>query len=333
MKFNYYLLLFVFILGVGCKKEKLLPFTPKNYLSEYQTEKAQIIDLDTIDYKEIVGKHGTKLVFYRELFDVKHGEKIQLELIELYDFKEILYRNIQTLTTDNKLLESSGVLKVTFRSNGKELKLAKEELLKITPPKGKLKGNDIFLSQQDSLGNITWDITNQNYCEYVFKIGGGLSKAAIVSCDSIPFYEEREVKRLQNEEELISEREKVINSNYNSEVFYLKQNTSQWVNIDRIVSVNKRIAFELENEQEDFSGFNIYFNYENLNSFMYETRMNNELNFNNIPLSEKTTITVIGEKKEGIFYDKIELKESMNNTILQLNMKKTSVKKLKKMFD
>ena len=61
----------------------------------YFQTKAQIIDLDTIDYKEIIGKHGTKIFFYRELFDVKDGDKIELELIELYDFKEVLYRNIQ----------------------------------------------------------------------------------------------------------------------------------------------------------------------------------------------------------------------------------------------
>jgi len=57
------------------------------------------------------------------------------------------------------------------------------------------------------------------------------------------------------------------------------------------------------------------------------------LKFNNIPISRKTFITIIGENKNGIFYDKIELQETMNNFKIQLNMKKTTKEELKKLFD
>lgn len=186
MKIKYSLLLLAcsLILTISCKKEKLLPFSPKNQLSEFQTEKAQIFDLDTLEYKEITGKHRTKIYFDRYAFEIKEGEKVQLELVELYDFKEILYRNIQTLTTDKKLLETSGVLKVTFTSKGKELKLRDGELLKVFPKKGKLKNNEIFLAKTDSIGNVT----NQNYCDFVVDVGGGITILRTVLCDSILVY-------------------------------------------------------------------------------------------------------------------------------------------------
>ena len=90
--------------------------------------------------------------------------------------------------------------------------------------------------------------------------------------------------------------------------------------------------FELKNEEKEFSSFNIYFTYDSINSFVNEARLNGELKFYDIPLSGKTFLTVVGENKKGVFYDKIELKEGMNNTTIQLNMKKTNTEKLKKMF-
>ncbi len=125
MKFYYFLLLMVSIAFINCKKEPNAPFVPKNELADFISEKSQIIDLDTLVYKKIKGKHGTVVHYDRYDFELGKNDKVQLKLIELYDFKEILYRNIQTLTTDNKLLETSGVLKIVFTSNGKELKLKK----------------------------------------------------------------------------------------------------------------------------------------------------------------------------------------------------------------
>ncbi len=334
MKIKYSLLLLAcsLILTISCKKEKLLPFSPKNQLSEFQTEKAQIIDLDTLAYKEITGKHGTTIYFDRYSFEIKEGEKVQLELVELYDFKEVLFRNIQTVTTDDKLLESSGVLKVVFTANGKELKRKKGEVLKVYPPKGKLKDNDIFLSQTDSLDNITWDITNLVLLDTVVNIGGGISMLKTIVLDSISYANRQKfIKRTKSDVLIESNNESAEDSFVLP--FFLEQNTSQWINIDRFVDVQTKINFELEDKQEEFSGFNIYINYENINSFMYEVRFVDNLNFYDIPLSEKTFITVIGENKEGLFYDKIELKETINDAKLQLNMKKTTKEELKKLFD
>lgn len=332
MKTNYYFLLIVSVLifTTSCKKEKLAPFTPKNHLENFQTEKSQIFDLDTLEFKEIIGKNGTKIKFHRDLFEIEDGKKIQLELIELYDFKEVLYRNIQTVTTDNKLLESSGVLKVTFTSNEKELKLREGELLRVYPPKGKLKDNDVFLSQTDSLGNINWNITNQNYSLFSVGVGGGIWKRILVDNDSIPKLKKQNLISTgyeTYEDDLIRDTAVI------KEFFILQINTSQWINIDRFVNTENKITFDLEDKSEEFSVFNVYINYEEINSFIYETRLMDELDLSNIPLSGKTFITVIGENKEGVFYDKIELKETINNSKIQLNMKKTTEEELRKMFE
>lgn len=328
MKLHYLFLLFV-ILCCSCKKETLAPFVSENFLEEFQTEKAQVFDLDTIAFKDITGKHGTKIFFDRALFDVKDNEKIQLELIELYDFKEILYHNIQTLTTDNKLLESSGVLKVTFTANGKEIKLKKGELVIVYPPNGKLKNNDIFLSKKDSLNNITWDITDQNYSLFSVHLVGGIWEQILINNDSISYYKKLNKKNTGYEsyDDLITENLIV------KDFLVIGKNNSNWINIDRFVDIDARIDFNLKNQKEDFSGFDIYFNYMGLNSFMHEPRISDHLNFYDIPISGKMYITVLGKKENELFYDKIELNNSIHNTTISLNMKKTTKEALKKLFD
>ncbi len=331
MKLHYYFLILLCSLFLfNCKPKIEIPFIPKNHFAEFQTEKSQLFDLDTISFKEIKGKHDTKINFSRELFDIKENEKVQLELIELYDFKEILYRNIQTVTTDNKLLESSGVLKIKFTSNGKELQLKKGKKLIIYPPKGKLKENDIFLSETDSLGNIKWKITDQDYTTFEKYVGGGITVLITIPLDSLNHYiqKEKEYKKLLEKRRLV--RNKLIKE---SNFFVLKNVNSEWINIHRITSSTSKINFELYEDKKDFSGFNIYITYRELNSFTYYSMVNDGLFFYDIPIKGKADITIIGKNKNGIFYDQIELNNLLNDSKVKLNMKKISEENLKKLFD
>ncbi len=330
MKKQYcFLILLCSLFLFNCKPEIEIPFIPKNHLAEFQTEKPQLFDLDTISFKEIKGKRGTKINFSRDLFDIKNNEKIQLELIELYDFKEILYRNIQTLTTNNELLESSGVLKIKFTSNGKELQLKKGEKLMIYPPKGKLKENDIFLSETDSVGNVKWKITKQNHV--IFQIErGSITVDITISKDSLNHYiqKEKEYKKLFKKRRLV--RNKLIKE---SNFFILKNINSEWINIDRIVNATSKINFDLYEDKKEFSGFNIYITYRDLNSFTYYSMVNDGLFFYDIPIKGKVDITIIGKNKNGIFYDQIELNNISNDSKVKLNMKNISKENLKELFD
>lgn len=326
MRLRYYFLALTTLLLSNCTEEKLAPFNPKNYLSQFQTEKSQFFDLDTLYFKEIIGKHGTRINFNRELFDINNTDPIQLELIELYDFKEILYRNIQTLTTDNKLLETSGVLKIKITSKGKEVAIKKGKKLIVYPPKEKLKNNNIFLSETDSIGNIKWKLTNQNYTRIETNVGGGITKLDIIPTDSLPNY-------LQYINQKESTLKKLVNSKINKRMLILTQTNNDWINIDRFVKTTSKINFQIKNHKKEFSGYHFYFNYKDLDSFLYESRLNNDLLFNEIPLEGEMNMVVIGEKNNEIFYDIVELSSKLNEKDIQLSMKKTTETKLKKLFD
>lgn len=322
---NFYLFLIILLVTIGCKKDEASIFIPKNYLEEFQTEKTQFFDLDTLSLKLIKGKEGTEIYFMREDFDISKDEKITLELIELYDFKEILYKNINTITKDNELLETNGVLYISFKSDGKEIKLKKNKKIRISPIKGKLKDNDIFRAKKDSLNNIKWEKINQEYVVIKEDRGGGITMDIHIHKDSIKNYRKKVKERQINFNNLRK-------SNVN-DLFFITNNDFGWINIDKIVDVDFKMNFNLIDKKNEFLGFNIYFTYKNLKSFIYNPRLKNELKFDSIPISGKTWMTIIGEKNNILFYDKIELKKELNNSDLILKMKKTNKKELQKLLN
>ncbi|MFD0992186.1 hypothetical protein [Tenacibaculum geojense] len=328
MKLQYILLVSVTILFFNCKTDKLEPFVSENHLESFQTEKPQFFDLDTLEYKTIIGKHGTKIMYYRELFDTIYKDPIQLELIELYDFKEILYRNIPTVTTKDELLETSGVLKIKFTSNGKELKIRNGEKLIVYPPKGRLKNNDIFLSEKDSITNIKWNITNQNFTRAIVNIGGGLTKIITIRNDSLENYNENTGNDLLG----VYDNNSIDIDNEINTFFVLDQKYWKWINIDRLVNPERKLTFKIK-EHDNFSGFNIYIKYENLNSFISYSVTNNLLFFPDVPIVGKVKLITIGKNLQGTFYDEKNLNSITNNSEITLNMKKTSKQNLKKLFE
>lgn len=329
MKLQYLLLISLTILFFNCKTDKLEPFVPENHLASFQTEKPQFFDLDTIDYKVIIGKHGTKIVYFRELFDTIYKDPIQLELTELYDFKEILYRNMPTITTKDELLETSGVLKIKFTSNGKELEIRDGHKLLVYPPTSKLKNNEIFLSEKDSITNIKWNITDQNYVSKSIILGGGISKRIYVPFASLSENEKSRVNQdriIKSDEFIEYELKRELN------FFILENIKEKWINIDKIIQPEKRISFNIE-ENIDFSGYNTYVKYEDLNSFLSYTMTEDMLTLKNIPIKGRVNLIVVGRNLEEIFFDKINLNTISDNSEIKLNMKKTSKYDLKKLFE
>lgn len=330
MKLQYLLLVSITILFFNCKTDKLEPFVSENHLESFQTEKPQFFDLDTLEYKTIIGKHGTKIMYYRELFDTIYKGPIQLELIELYDFKEILYRNIPTITTKDELLETSGVLKIKFTSNGKELEIRRGKKLIVYPPKGRLKDNDIFLSKEDSLGNITWDITNQNFTFFDLHLGGGIYKQIIIPRDSLLSYEKRQ-KEAFKEAKLDAEYHNTKNKGF----FILTSNNSKWINIDKLALIKDKINLRFNCENDNISGFNIYLIYEELEAFLVYNKPYSELDFKNLPVFGKTHLIFVGgdDNKRELYTCKVELNKLLHNKSLELKLKKTTKKQLKSLFE
>lgn len=69
MKTQHYIftLIVATLLFFSCLKENRAPFIPTNHLADFVNEKSQVINLDTLEFKKIIGKHGTQIIYHRDL--------------------------------------------------------------------------------------------------------------------------------------------------------------------------------------------------------------------------------------------------------------------------
>lgn len=313
----------------SCKKEEI-KLIPKNPLLEFDKSEIQIFKLDTLDYFEIVGKKGTKIRFNRENFNVSENDKITAELIELYDFNEILFKNINTLTDKGELLETSGVIKIEFKAKNQNLSLNENSSLIIEFPKNILKNNSLFTADINEFNQVKWKEEKQNDTLFSISIGGGIWKEIVIQKDSVSFYKALNLKNTGYETIREAWKESSKFDKLNS--IGLFKNLG-WINIDKFINPDYLTAFELIPNNKKVKNLVVYFIYENLNSFISEYRTIENLNFENIPIKNSTRILIIGEYENNLFADNIILNKFKTNAKIKLNLEVMTKEQIKNMFD
>ena len=87
----------------------------------------------------------------------------RLEVIEIQRKGDLVARNTGTVTTENRVLESDGILHLKATCNGQELQLSQGNLLKIQiPGAAPLNANQLFTNTSGTMDVFTgWSGTNQ----------------------------------------------------------------------------------------------------------------------------------------------------------------------------
>jgi RNase P/RNase MRP subunit p29 len=314
MKKSYYFLIIIMTtILFSCLNENNI--NPYEELKSLSNIKIQTIDLDTLKNKTIVGIKGTEIEFERNKFEVENGEKVTLILKEFYEFKELFFNNINTITANNELLESSGVIYISFESNGKKLKLKEKELIKISFPNSELNKNTLFSAKTDSLNQFEWTELKETKAitenaRILRNVGGGITIEEIV-IDTVGYN--------------LGEFNKI--DSLNNSVFLRK---FDWINIDKLTEVDENISFQVEIENNDFGILTSYVIYENRNSFVSNYHSNEELKLSNIPIiKSQTFLIVLGYKNNLFFASKTKL-ENENKIVMKL--KEINRKELEKLI-
>jgi hypothetical protein len=305
---------------VSCKKDKKVELKPENYLQELNEVELQIFELDTISFSKIEGKNGTEIWFRREAFEVNENQKITIELREFYDFKELIFNNINTITNKGELLESSGVIYLDFLADGKSLKLKGDNRIGVKFPENRLQNNNIYSGTKDSLNRFAWieeEIFvgimqfNQEYAIDVLKI---------IPRDSLEFYYQDIPETIPGQAE----------SDFFNITGAIYLNRFKWINLDYITSPERLIDFELIPANDDLENLNIYFTYSEINSFVSDFRTIDNLVFEKIPIKNQTSLIIIGKSNERFFVDKINLSE-LNDDKVKINFREKSLKEIRKL--
>jgi len=321
----------VLIIGIllfhSCSEEKVSqnkifnPFQNKETVGE-----SQFFSLDTVQLKEITGKYGTKIYFDRNSFNLKGSDKVILELKELYSIQDLITNNIRTITKENNLLESSGVIYLNLTRNGEKLNLPDNSNIRVEFPLIFSKKDKLFNGEMDSLGQISWSELKSYFTVLKFDQKYKIDMPHNVILDSLPYYEE-----LWRKQDSIYEKtfgrfdriEKRVGT-------LLSFNKLGWINIDKFVEKPAQMDFTFINSL-DVEGLIVYALYDSLNSFIsYYPDETKDIILKEIPVLEKTHFIVVGIKDGQLFAQKILVNE---NKTIELSLKDINQTELNKLFE
>lgn len=306
---------FLLLIIISCNDDKKT-FKRKNYLKEFSKTKNQTFQLDSVDL--IVGKKGTKIYFNISNFNVSKYDTITAKLKEFYTFDELVYNDIHTITDKNELLESSGVIYIAFFKGDKKIALKKGHSVKIEFPEQKLKNNNIYIGQRDAIQGFLWKEEKQK--DTIIRINKGTQRNPLII--------ELEMRKdsIKNYDDIITSTNNNIIAldNFSDSIAFSSK--LGWINIDRIITEDYQISFELKSSMKKINEFSCYFIYENLNSFINDYRPKDSLQFKDIKIKGQTFLVILGNDGEDFFLEKINLNELNTRSKIQLNLKKTSKK-------
>jgi len=297
------------LLGWSCATDQI-DTSFSEQLKKKSTVKNQVFDLGLESSKVIIGEKGTKIYYERSDFDVAAGEKVVLTLKEFYTLEDLIYNQIQTLTTSKELLQSSGVLYISFNTESKKLELKEQAFLKVFIPENRLKGNKIFNGNMDDLGSIKWE---------------ELETPQPVTKEITKLVVERGVTRLFNINDTIAynkgdyffENDSLaFNDYYNIEekvVEHLFIKQLQWINIDAYILEATKHSFNFTILNDNFDYVNVFFFFRDYQSFISENRNTDDLIFTEYPIVKgKTDVLIIGIRNKKIYAKKFTLTNAIS---------------------
>lgn len=119
------------------------------------------VESDTI----ITAKQGTKIFIPSGCFVFSNGktpkETVKIELKEYYSISDIVLANLST-TSDGKILETGGMIKISAKSNGKKLKInPRKEIKYLFPKNGRTSKMKLFYGNKNKNNIINWKQSNK----------------------------------------------------------------------------------------------------------------------------------------------------------------------------
>ena len=310
---------------ISCAEErdsKNIVFDP---FENYPKIENQFFNLDTIRLKEITGEKGTKIYFERSSFNVSEIDKITLELKELYGLNDLITHNLRTVTDDNELLESGGVLELEFKKNGERIELKDGAEIKLRFPKSFRGIEKLYLRETDSTGQTSWTEIETKFTFYQVNEEYQIELLLETTLDSLPYYQEK--WRIQDSIAAVEAKNyELIESGIKP---ILSISEIGWINIDWIIEPQESKEIEFIN-LTDVDGLIVYFLYDSRVSFMnYYPEKTDTFTLQNVPIIENTFAILVGNKKEKLFAEKIRIDDNFK---IETSLKEVSAAELEELI-
>lgn len=132
---------------------------------ELPVKKSQFFFIDSSKDTTITGKEGTKISFKANTFDIPNKEKIKIELKEFYKRSDLALSNLTTITNDEKLLETGGMVFLEATVKNKKVHLKKESNYTIEFPYENKKEGMLLFEGVENSNTIVWEKLNTSQVE------------------------------------------------------------------------------------------------------------------------------------------------------------------------
>lgn len=331
MKNIIYLLFVLFV--ISCQNVDSLQM--KEVIDSLKVGKKQIIEFELVNDTVLVGREGTKIFVQKNMFKNYNDGLVTLELIEYFDFDEIILNSIETVTNDNQLLETSGVLYVNFKENGEQLVLNDNAKYRIEVPKNIKKKSAIYYNNNDSV--FKWELSDDKIYTDIpdrfknFQYGLSVKEDGIggyyktVNIDSIDVV-------MQRDSLLVKEFVENRNKKYNDSVEIYEFNASRlgYINIDKILEFEKLELLKIVEPTKSFTEICISYIYKDSDSFYQDYWEDTSTDFTSeVKIFGKIKVFVVATKNNEIYSDSFYV-DSKSKTTFEVNMKIITIEKLKK---
>lgn len=230
------LLLLLSILS-ACQSEeeaqKILLFSPENLpKTTFQFSSNR----DTF----LIGKKGSAIHLPAYAFIDENNElyegKVTIELLEAFTLEDMILGNLTTTSDDGRLLESSGMFRLSIKGNGKTLKVNPNAKVMMTIPAINLQeDSQIFYGKIDDQKGLIWELASSTEIDTTNKrllLGHNLFLKECASCHNINLAQDMTGPALAWVEKRWETKEDLIAFTRNSEGFAMSGNLRARAMID-----------------------------------------------------------------------------------------------------
>lgn len=297
----------VLIFTIGCK-EKQEPEQRNQALFDYHKKEVQTFIL-TDNAETFLGKEGTKITIDPKSLEIVGGNEIlgsvEIQLTEYYQSEDIVLANLST-SSNNNLIETGGMIKLTASSNGQEVVVKKGESFQIEFSSVEKKGMEIFHGEFDK-GQLNWMPKTK---PTLVSKAGFFSQAMAQEEDSV--FEQVDTAFVV----VITEADSIARNNI------LQSSKFGWINCDRFLRLDNLTTVKIS--YDTVFKPSAYLIFKDINSIMPCFYEKTHGKFINLPIGYEATLIAFcldGEKtyfssKEMVIDKEMELKVEFNEVAL-----------------
>lgn len=152
-----FILILISLLLFSCEKENSSNL--EVIKSQLKTENLFTTKFTLKNDTVIKGKLGTQIFIPKDLFSNYTNSQITLELKEYYSKEDMILNGLTTITNQDELLESSGMIYINFTESGKQLEIKNGKLYNVILPSKSLNKSNIYTNKSDSI--FRWELEKQ----------------------------------------------------------------------------------------------------------------------------------------------------------------------------